>query len=225
MKVAVLPVVLLLAVLLLLVGYGLYCVCPWLKRSIGGGGWLQFRLRTLLIVVAIVGAALALWRQQLEVRELRSVVAAHGLAGGETDVTPETWRATVDDVITDEDFVIKLVTLETIGPAQITVTDGQGSLSQMATGPRSPASTRNVSRLAIIAALSEGPDPKRHTLRQCLRISQSGGYVGGPGRFSVSKDRPFEDLFSMHLEPGLYQRGQSVEVCRIDDRTWTLTVK
>lgn len=82
MKVAVLPVVLLLVVLLLLVGYGLYCFCPWLKRSIVGAGWLQFRLRTLLIVVAIVGAALALWRQQLEVRELRSIVAAHGLAGG-----------------------------------------------------------------------------------------------------------------------------------------------
>lgn len=140
-------------------------------------------------------------------------------------MTPETWRATVDDVITDEDFVIKLVTLETSGPAQITVTDGQGSLSQMATGPRSPVSPRNVSRLAIIAALSEGPDPKRHTLWQCLRISQAGGYVGGPGRFSVSKDCPLEDLFSMHLEPGLYQRGKSVEVCRFDDRTWTLTVK
>lgn len=225
MKVTVLPVVLFLVVLLVLVGYGLYRVCPWLKRSIGSTGWLQFRLRTLLIVVAIVGAALALWRQQLEVRALRSVIAAHGLAGGETDVTPETWRATVDDVITDKDFVIKLVTLQTIGPAQITVTDGQGSLSQMATGPRSPASPRNVSRLVIIAALSESPDLKRNTLRQCLRISQSGGYVGGPGRFSVSKDRPFEDLFSMHLEPGLYQRGQSVEVCRFDDRTWTLTVK
>ncbi|MCL4192323.1 MAG: hypothetical protein KJZ87_11370 [Thermoguttaceae bacterium] len=70
-------------------------------------------------------------------------------------------RATVDDVITDSDFVIKLVALETIGPAQIAVACRQGSLSQMATGPRSPASPRYVSRLAIIAALSEGPEPKR----------------------------------------------------------------
>jgi hypothetical protein len=190
--------------------------------------FLRFRLSSLLLAVTLVGALLALAMQHQEVLRLRAIADAHRWSRGSIDLAADNYRASVNDLAAAGGYVTKQVMLETAGQAQMTVTDGEGNLAAGPTAdPRSSDSALSLGRLTIAADLIETTDSENNLLRALVQLAPgpSGGGTGGPCLFHVPKDRRFDQLFEMLILPGVYKRGESIDVFRLNGRTWKLTVK
>ena len=190
--------------------------------------FLRFRLSSLLLAVTLVGALLALGKQHQEVRRLRAIVEAHQLSRDKADLAQGRCRVFVNDLAAAGGYVNKQVMIETVGLAQMTVTDGQGNLAECPTGaPRSSDSALSLGRLTVVADLIETTDSENNLLRALVQVAPgpSGGGTGGPCLFRVPKDCRFDELFEMLIQPGVYNRGESVDAFRLNGRTWTLTLK
>jgi hypothetical protein len=189
---------------------------------------LQFSLRSLLLLAALIALLLALWKTERERRILRALVDVHGLKVDATDLAADKFRVRFEDIVQGNDLLVKRVVLETIGHPAVTVTDKQGNMSsadaRRSGGPPDRQLVR--STVTVVADMVVAANPKQNLLRTSLQVSiADNGRAGGPGTHPIPDTTRMEDAFQMLLAPREYPRGTEIELCTVAGRRIYLIVK
>jgi hypothetical protein len=85
-----------------------------------------FTLRTVFISIVLIAAALALFTQHREIRNLQSVTVAHGLTESGSGLSPREFRVQVRPLSSSVPPAVYEIVLETLGEASIAVADARG---------------------------------------------------------------------------------------------------
>ena len=180
-----------------------------------------FSLRTLLLVLILIGGAAALIKQRVELAELKAVLDAHDL---------HSTALSADDVLIDirklshSTPLVYEIVIETLGTRPLTLASDT-SKSQVNIGRKGDPPLLTRSRVTVVADLVTRPESQNNTCRCLLQLGAAHGSAGGPSEFTVPKDKQLADVFQLLIKPGLYPRGKPVPVCIIAGDTHYLTVE
>jgi len=183
-----------------------------------------FSLRTLFLAVLVIAAAAALIKQGQQIRELRTVMAAH-------DVQParfsaEQYSLQITKLTRSSELLTYEIAIDTLGSRRLKVGDG-GDTSEMTISMDGRPEALAQSHILIVADLINAPDSESTMCRYLIQIHdrKTGNSVGGPSTYVVPRGKTLDDLFQILVKPGVHDRGKKIAICTFDGHTDYLTVR
>jgi hypothetical protein len=184
---------------------------------------LQFGLRELLLLVVLVAALAAFWQQYQQAERLRVVIHAYDLAQDRSGLSADTFRIYVKDIAEVGDHcVVRQVVIEFLDGAHIEWTNAYGCTASLTRPPYVRAGELMHVELTLLADLIGTNDPDNNLLRE---LDQLDSGTGSAGLSTVPEGKKLQDLVEIRIRPGVYKRGQTLELWKVNGQTRQLTVK
>lgn len=183
----------------------------------------NFGTGTLFVGLVIVALLLATFQQRRELRQIKSIATAHGLAASIAPLTANECRILVRELSRDGPAVYEIV-IETLGNAQLNVTSGHNnSIVQSSSTLDRGGLTRSSVLIAVdaVAAKSDAETKCRYLIKV---NGANGSSAGGPALYFLPPGKTIADVFKPQITSGIYQRGQTIPLCTFDGDESKLTV-
>jgi hypothetical protein len=141
----------------------------------------------------------------------------------ERAVAEDSFRLTVERVITDSEVIVSILKIHVPHDASISV-DGDGAHSTV-TLPDSPAGTARDGQVALSAARVTRQGDDFAYIQTLVRPESSNhGFAGGPSIYPVPTTTKLEAFFSISAADGDYKLNTPVEIARLNGKPVMLVV-
>jgi hypothetical protein len=141
----------------------------------------------------------------------------------ESAVADDSFRMTVERVITDSELIVSMLRIHVPHDASISV-DGYGSHS-MVVLPAPPAGVARDGQVALSASRVTRPGDGSAYIQTLIRPENSDhGFAGGPAIHPVPEATKLEAYFSISATNGDYKLDTPVEIARLDGKPVMLVV-
>jgi hypothetical protein len=137
-------------------------------------------------------------------------------------VSNDSFRLTVQHVITDSDVVVSLLKIRVPHDASISI-NGDGFHS-MVTLPDSPAGAVRDGQIALSASRITRQGDNFAYIQTLIRLESPNGFAGGPAVHPVPTATRLESYFAVSAADGDYKIDAPLEIARLDDKPVTLVV-
>lgn len=184
---------------------------------------LRFTLASGFLAVTAIAAVSAWFVEHRHRRALDAIVAAHSLRDSEQGLKADQYRVFVRKLTIGPTPAIYEIVIETLGEAEVTV-DSASSQSIVTSGYGVGAVLIR-SAVVVSADLIEAGDDSARLQVLVQPVMSGGGGAGGPSTYTVPKGKKIEELFSLEIKPGVYERGKLRPLCTVDGQAYTLAVK
>jgi hypothetical protein len=176
---------------------------------------LRFSIRTVLLLIAIVGAALAFVSQQRRLAELQAALWRYEAESIPTELADDEFRVIARQVVDSGHLQVVSYRIESAGEHFATLQCGGDS-----NGSRSnydPNTRRHVSEAVIV--LDHLDTQQKLKLMAMVGGAHGYGVDNVPSDFKLRSDVKFFDI------DGVHPRADAVDVVRYDGRVYSLRLK
>lgn len=149
------------------------------------------------------------------------VLCVTGCRDKTNQIPPDSFRATVRDLVEGRDFLVKHVTIEAPGKKTVTVTEKGGE--QMAVIEPGQNTDLMLAEVVFVAALTKTSESGT-MMKWLIQIKGQGVTVGGPSSFSVEAES-LADVLQLELDQEIHPLGQDIVIGKFQGESIVLSVK
>jgi hypothetical protein len=137
-------------------------------------------------------------------------------------VPGDSFRLTLQDIITQEDVKISLLTIDVVRPASISVSTDSGY--QSGALPDAPEGVVRQGQVVLSASRVVCPHDKQVCVQVTIVEKSAVGWAGGPAIYSVPSDTKLGTFFTVSATSGVYKLDAPLTIGQLQGKPVTLVV-
>jgi hypothetical protein len=140
----------------------------------------------------------------------------------EASIPSDSFRLTVQEVVSDTDIKVSLLTFQLSRAASVSV-DGEGSHSSVVL-PDAPDGVIREGQVLLSAARIAPSQDKFAYIQTLIRPRSASGYAGGPSVYPVPAETTLASFLSISATGGVYKLDTPVTIAQMQGKPVTLVV-
>jgi hypothetical protein len=184
----------------------------------------QFSLRTVLVLLLVIGAAMGFWLQEQRLDKARRILASHGLSLELADLKPGQVRATVTNRLNGGSFVWLTMLIETREAGSMVIKSNRNKVLATVLYPATDGNSF-VGEVRVLVVRIQGSDG-RPVVKRVLWLGARGSGAQIDSTLPPPNDLKLSEFVTGRApDSGMFELGESIPLIDIGDEQFELEVK